>query len=82
MDLQWIRSLLSGLLPDQTVQMVCEDYDSYKDVPLSQLGLDSMAVMGLVLKIETEFGREVDYEAFDIADVSTLNRTKEYLGVD
>lgn len=82
MECQWIRVLLGGLLPDETVQMVCGDYDKYKDVLLSQLGLDSMAVMGLVLKIETEFGREIDYEDFDLADVSTLSRAKEFLKVD
>jgi acyl carrier protein len=80
MDRQWIRSLLSGLLPEQTIQKVCDEYDEYKDVPLSELGLDSMAQMGLVINIEKAFGRQIDYEAFDLGDVSTLSRARDFLG--
>ncbi|MGW7824495.1 phosphopantetheine-binding protein [Streptomyces puniciscabiei] len=82
MDHQWIRSLLGGLMEDQTVQTLCDRYDEYKDVPLRQLGLESVGVMGLVLRMESEFGKEIDYEAFDLSDVSTLERAARYLGVD
>ena len=81
MDQQWIRSLLDGLLPSQTVEMVCDRYDEYKDTLLSELGVDSMAQMGLVINIEKAFGREIDYETFDLADVSTLSRVWKFLGI-
>lgn len=81
MDHQWIRVLLTGLLPDGTIQLVEERYDEFKDVPLTQLGLESMAVMGLVVRFETEFGKEVDFESFNLSDVSTLDRVRSWLGV-
>ncbi|ANP50336.1 acyl carrier protein [Streptomyces griseochromogenes] len=82
MDHRWIRSLLDGLVEDQTIQTLCDRYDEYKDVPLRQVGLESVQVMGLVLRMESEFGKEIDYETFDLADVSTLTRAARYLGVD
>ena len=82
MDHEWIRVLLTGLLPESTIKLVSDRYDEYKDVPLSQLGLESLAVMGLVLRIDSEFGKEIDFESFDLSDVSTLSRTRAYLGVD
>jgi acyl carrier protein len=82
MDDQWIRSLFSGLLSDETIHLVCDHYDEYKDVQLSQLGLESLSLMALVIRVEEESGREIDYESFDIADVSTLSRTGKLLGVD
>ncbi|MFJ7278890.1 acyl carrier protein [Kitasatospora sp. NPDC098663] len=74
--------MFSGLLPEETVSLVCDQYDAYQDTPLTQLGLESMAVMGLVVRMETDFGKEIDYEAFQLSDVSTLGRIKEFLGVD
>jgi acyl carrier protein len=82
MDRTWIRSLLTGLLNEQTIDMLCESYEEYQDVPLFQLGLESMAVMGLVLRMEAQFGKQIDYEAFDIAEVSTLSRARRFLDVD
>ncbi|MFE7563233.1 acyl carrier protein [Kitasatospora sp. NPDC057500] len=82
MDRPWIRTLFSGLLSEETVTLISDRYDDYRDAPLTQLGLESMAVMGLVVRMETEFGKEVDYEAFRLDDVSTLDRVKEFLGVD
>ncbi|AUY49105.1 MULTISPECIES: acyl carrier protein [Streptomycetaceae] len=82
MDHQWIRTLFSGLLPEETVALVCDRYDEYQDAPLTQLGLESMAVMGLVVRMETDFGKEIDYEAFQLSDVSTLARIKAFLGVE
>ena len=60
MDNQWIHSMLDGLLPSQTIEMVCDEYDEYKDTPLSELGVDSMAQMALVINIENAFGREIE----------------------
>lgn len=79
MDIRWIHSILDGLLPNQTIEMVCDKYDEYKDTPLSELGVDSMALMALVINIEKAFGQEIDYEAFDLADVSTLGRIERFL---
>lgn len=77
----WIRRLLGGYLPDETITTVAADYEAYQHVPLRQLGLESVAVMGLVLNIESSFGRQIDYSAFDISVLDTLGRAKEFLNV-
>jgi len=59
--------------------MVSGKYDEYKDTPLSEMEVDSMAQMALVINIEKASGREIDYEAFDLADVSTLGRIERFL---
>lgn len=79
MDNQWIHSMLDGLLPSQTIETIRDSYDEYKDTPLSDLGVDSMAQMALVINLERAFGREIDYEAFDLSEVSTLSRIEQLL---
>ena len=59
--------------------MVSGKYDEYKDTPLSEMEVDSMAQMALVINIEKASGREIDYEEFDLADVSTLGRIERFL---
>lgn len=77
----WVRRLLGGYLPDHTITAIEADYQAYEEIPLRRLGLDSIAVMGLVLNIESSFDRPVDYESFDISALETLRRAKEYLHV-
>ncbi|MFF2745973.1 phosphopantetheine-binding protein [Kitasatospora sp. NPDC058048] len=79
---EWISVLLTNLLPADTVQLLSNKYEEYKDTPLTHIGLESMAVMGLVLRLSSEFGREVDYEEFDLDEVSTLGKIKTYLEID
>jgi acyl carrier protein len=77
----WISQLLTGFLPEETLTKITAEYETYKDTPLTQLGLDSMSVMGVVMNIESRFGKEIDYETFDIAVLETLASIKSYLGL-
>lgn len=77
----WISRLLEGYLPGDTIVTITNAYEEHQHVPLRQLGLESVAVMGLVLNIESSFGRQIDYGSFDISVLETLARAKEYLNV-
>jgi acyl carrier protein len=77
----WIAPLLDGLLPSTRIAELIADYERYQDVPLSNLGLDSLSVMGLVINIEDRLGRQVDYETFDISALETLGKARRFLGI-
>lgn len=77
----WVSKLLTGLIPDETITLINADYARYRSVLLTDLGLESLAVMGLVLRIENIFGCRVDYETFDLSQVMTLERVEAFIGV-
>lgn len=79
METDWIPRLFGGYLPDDVIAKVIGDYPAHRDVPLTQLGLDSMAVMGLVLNLEQIFGLQIDYATFDIATLRTMGSIEQYL---
>lgn len=78
---EWIDKLFEGFLPEDTLAKLRADYDRYQDVPLNQLGLDSMATMGLVIRLEERFGVEIDYESFDIGALETLEKIRGFAGL-
>lgn len=75
----WINVLFTGLLSEETLEKVNEDFDSYKSIPLSKLGLDSLATMSVVLNIESQFNKSINYETFDIEDIETLEKIETLL---
>lgn len=77
----WIDRLFSGYLPAETIAAARADYPSFAHVPLRQLGLESLAVMGIVLNMEAEFGIQIDYDTFDVGVLDTLASAKDYLEV-
>lgn len=81
----WVNKLLSGFVADDKLARITSDFASYRDVPLAQLGVDSMAIMGLVLNLENVFGLQIDYAAFEVSALRTLSTIEHYLagsGVD
>lgn len=75
----WINTIFTGFLTDEMLAKINNDYDSYKNIPLTQLGLDSLATMGIVLKMESDFNKKIDYESFDIATIETLDNIEDFL---
>ena len=75
----WINVLFTGLLSEETLEKVNEDFDSYKSILLSKLGLDSLATMSVVLNIESQFNKSINYETFDIEDIETLEKIETLL---
>ncbi|WP_259418218.1 acyl carrier protein [Bacillus toyonensis] len=77
--MKWIDTLFENLLPATTIEEIKLDFDSVKDTPLTQLGLDSLSIMGLVMRLEDEFGFSIDYETFDIKSIETLSKIQNLL---
>ena len=77
--MQKIFEVFNGFLKPERIKEIELDYEKYKSYTLTQLGVDSLAIMGLVLKIEELFNIEIDYETFSINDVDTLEKLFEYI---
>ncbi|MBJ8078357.1 acyl carrier protein [Bacillus cereus group sp. N12] len=77
--MKWIDTLFENLLPATTIEEIKLEFDSVKDTPLTQLGLDSLSIMGLVMRLEDEFDFSIDYETFDIKSIETLSKIQSLL---
>lgn len=74
-----IRTLLTGLADAAVVTAVLEDGAAYGGTPVVELGVDSLAVMELVCRIETLAGRELDWDTFELREVATLDAVADLL---
>ncbi len=68
-----IDELLSEFLPIKKINEIVRNFDDMKDVPLSSLGIDSLSMMGLVLKIEELYDVEIELDTFNMSELGTLN---------
>ncbi|MEU8658431.1 acyl carrier protein [Actinoplanes philippinensis] len=78
-DGNWLEPLLTGFLDEVTLRKVTAQLDLHRDTPLADLGLDSMAIMGLVLRIEDLFKIEIDYTTFNLEVLRTPATLERYL---
>ncbi|MFJ4439512.1 phosphopantetheine-binding protein [Streptomyces sp. NPDC088923] len=75
----WVPELFTGFLTEDVIRRAVEDFTAQREIPLVQLGIDSMAVMGLVLNLESVFGLQIDYASFDIRTLATMGSIEDYL---
>ncbi|WP_242292475.1 acyl carrier protein [Bacillus cereus group sp. BfR-BA-01441] len=71
--------LLEGLMKDKMLDSVVRDYDKHKNQTLTSLGVDSLALIELVLRIETNFNVSIDYDELDMNDLETLSKLDNYI---
>lgn len=69
-----IEKLLSGLVEEKVIHNIIENIEQYKYLPIKNLGVDSLALMELVLRIEEQAEIEIDFDNFEVDSVSTLNK--------
>ena len=75
----WVADVFDRFLPDATIARITSNYPDYRDAPLAQLGVDSMSIMGLVLKMQSVYDITIDFASFDIAILATLGSMEDYL---
>lgn len=66
-----LERIFKGLVSEETLKNIVGNYEKYADVNIKELGVDSLAIMELVFRIEDIYNIEFDYEKFDIADIGT-----------
>jgi len=69
-----VRRLLEGLVDASVLQNLDERPEALMDVPLSHLGIDSVASMVIIDRLEEDFGVEIDFESFVLDDIGTVRR--------
>jgi thioesterase domain-containing protein len=75
----WIETLFTGLLPEPVITAAVDDYDTYRDVALTELGLESLAVMQVAIRMADLFGHEIDYDDFQFGSLRTLGTIESQL---
>ncbi len=46
---------------------------------MDDIGLDSLQMINFMLRIEDEFGIEIDFEKFDLSDLGTISSFSNYI---
>jgi acyl carrier protein len=74
-----LRTLFEELMTTDTLDMIEKDYNKYKDVSLTNLGVDSLSSVELILRLEDIYEVSIDYETIDMKDFETLNKLNSYI---
>lgn len=69
------------MMEEKIKSILCEVKDDYSlmdnlysssDI-VNEVGLDSLQMINFILRVEDEFGIEIDFENFDISQVSSIS---------
>jgi len=76
-----LKKLLLDILEDEYVLEIEQNYDKYKNESIYDIGIDSLGIVHLVLKInEIMNNEELDFE--EIATLSKLNDLVKSLNLE
>lgn len=67
-----IFNIFNGLVPKKTLDIILNDFESVAEINILELGVDSLAIMEVVFRIEECIGHEFDYDNFSIEQIQTL----------
>ncbi|WP_340024225.1 acyl carrier protein [Paenibacillus sp. FSL K6-1096] len=66
-----LEEIFSGLVSPETLRQISCNFEDIADIHIKQLGVDSLAIMELVLRIEETMDVNIDYETFSVDEVAT-----------
>lgn len=69
-----LRDVFCEVLTEERIEDIIKDYDKNKDVPLAALGIDSLYMMGIVLKINELVDNKISFDDFKFEDIETLSK--------
>ncbi|HEY0222716.1 MAG TPA: acyl carrier protein [Lactovum miscens] len=69
-----IEELFKGIVEENELKEMILHTSKYLETEIVSLGVDSLALMELVLRIEDLLGQEIDFDTFDIDSVSTVGK--------
>ncbi|WP_017414118.1 hypothetical protein [Clostridium tunisiense] len=76
---EMLQKVLHGVLAEEKITRIVEEYDKNKDVPLGVLGIDSLCMMGIVLNINNLIGGKINFDNFKFEDIETLSKIKLFI---
>lgn len=71
--------IFEGFLEDNKISTLLNEYNNVKDLPLQQIGIDSLSLMGIVINISNFYQLEIDFEKFNIEDINSLDKINKYI---
>lgn len=74
-----MNDLLGGLMPEDNLTLLMNHHETYADVKLTELGVDSLAMMEVVLRIEENYGKVIDYNTFEVRFIETPRAIHRFL---
>lgn len=77
--MDYLKKLFEGLVDESVLNDICNNYTDYSDTTLSALGVDSLNVMEIVIRIETIFNVEIDYDDFEIEQIETPRKILKFI---
>lgn len=77
--MNWVNELFEGLIEEDMINRIIEDFDGYKDVTIFELGVDSLDVMNLVLNIEEKYDKDINFDDFNIDTINTPQKIQDYI---
>jgi acyl carrier protein len=76
-DFSRMSRIFSGLVDQSILQEMEENISEFENVSISNIGVNSLALMELVFRIESEANMQFDFDDFDIETVSTVGKIKQ-----
>ncbi|WP_455444522.1 phosphopantetheine-binding protein [Streptococcus salivarius] len=69
-----INKVFSGIIEENVLNDIMNNSEEYQDISIQEIGVDSLATMEIVLRIEELCNIEINYDTFDIDDISTVGK--------
>ena len=70
-----IKTILCEVKEDYSMM---DNLASSSDI-VNEVGLDSLQMINFILRVEDEFGIEIDFESFDISQISSISTFCNYI---
>lgn len=66
-----LSKIFNGLVSSETESTIVNKFETIADINILELGVDSLAIMELVFRMEEYAGIEIDYDNFKIEEIET-----------
>lgn len=74
-----LHDVFIGIVSDEILECIIDEFEEVADFSILQLGVDSLAIMKIIFRLEDILNIEVDYENFDIKQISTPRLIREII---
>ena len=71
--------IFRNLVSDEVLLMLENEFDKIADTNILELGIDSLATMEIVIRIEEIYNIEIDYDAFEVEYIETPRKIQQYI---
>ena len=69
-----INKVFFVIIEENVLNDIMNNSEEYQDISIQEIGVDSLATMEIVLRIEELCNIEINYDTFDIDDISTVGK--------